>query len=275
MKPRIVCLGHVCIDQNRTERGEYTSWGSAVLYTARHYAAASGIRPAIISTYGADFASYATQFDLLPSSPAPEKTLVFKNIVEAGVRIQYCFNHAGALPPLLTPAVTERLANTDILLIEPLLANYPVDYINEVLSATGASCLKVLCPQGYFRDVNDDGMIEQREFVEAEALLPLFDLVICSEHDLSGRLEAAMAWQRLAPKTHIVVTKGAAGAELITANGRQPKPTKPIPTETVVDSVGSGDTFAAAVAFELFRTGDIHAAIDAGHQAAAQKLLGK
>ncbi|MDD2869514.1 carbohydrate kinase [Neomegalonema sp.] len=107
-----------------------------------------------------------------------------------------------------------------------------------------------------------------------EALIPLTDLVKVSDEDLrllhpeSSAEEVAAAWLKLGPAL-VVVTRGAEGAFALAASGARAE----IPAEKIalIDTVGAGDSFMAALLAGLEETGRLDrarlAAIPAGELA--------
>jgi sugar/nucleoside kinase (ribokinase family) len=134
-------------------------------------------------------------------------------------------------------------------------------------------CLKVLLPQGYLRYINDDGLVQPKNFDEAYDILPLLDLVVLSDEDHPQANAQAHAWKRASPHTEIILTQNARGASIIHEDKLIHIPTTPIPDKQIIDSVGCGDVFSAATAYYLFATNDIELAIRSGHEAARNKLL--
>jgi sugar/nucleoside kinase (ribokinase family) len=270
-EPRIICLGHVCIDRNSTEHAEYIGWGSGTLYMSSYFQA-RGLRPAVISSYGPDLLPHVNEFELLSPPNMPE-TLTFENIVPPG-QTRKLFAHKAdmSLPPVLTPDLKRAIAEADILIAAMLLPTYSAEWLESGLGLAQSSCLKVLCPQGYLRSLDGDGLVSPRPFEEARHIIPLFDLVFISDEDTPDALTVAQDWKRAAPGTEVIVTNGPKGATIIGTDGPRLIPTIPIPPEEIVDSVGCGDTFAASVALALYEGRSLEDAIKTGHQAAAHKL---
>ena len=84
------------------------------------------------------------------------------------------------------------------------------------------------------------------------------DLVKLSDEDLAfiapgvPALEAAVRWLALGPRA-VVLTRGAAGATLLRA-GQAPVSVQP-PAVQLVDTIGAGDTFGAALSVALLEQG--------------------
>jgi sugar/nucleoside kinase (ribokinase family) len=162
------------------------------------------------------------------------------------------------------------LAAADIVIVATLLPNYTVDYIRQLMRYAPQGSLKVLCPQGYLRDITPEGLVVPRAFHEAVALLPLFDLTIYSEEDTPNALQLAKIWS--ADSGAIIVTQGDKGASIVERQQITQIPTTPIPAEEIIDSVGCGDVFDAAVAHNYYLLPDLEMAVRAAHRATAKKL---
>lgn len=272
-RPRILLTGHACIDYNISEQAQYTSWGSGVLYMSKYYQDHRQLRPIILTQYGPDLLPYSTEFQLQPATPPYDKTLIYENTMRNGRRTQRCLNLEQAQPLPLRSSDTQRLRTTDILIVAPLLPNYSYSYLQNMIAWVPNACLKVLCPQGYFRTVGGDGEVQSRPFSEALAILSLFDLVVFSDEDTRAALSMAQQWKRKLQETDIIITQANQGASIVHADSVHHIPTQPIANEDIVDSVGCGDVFAAAVAYHMYETRDLVAAIHEGHRAAHDKLL--
>jgi sugar/nucleoside kinase (ribokinase family) len=272
-EPNIVIVGHVCVDDNVTEGSTYTSWGSTALYVAQYLQTTYYLVPRVVSNYGPDLMPYLPAVDMIPARPNQEKTLLYENDTRTLPRIWKAHNIDAAEAPELTPQVVAALEDADILVIATLLPNYTAAYLQSLLAHVKPPCLKVLCPQGYFRRAQPDGLVVPREFKEAPQIVSLFDLAIYSEEDHSRAFEVAKDWASVAPKTNIIVTQGENGASIVSASGVQHIPTIPIPKEKIVDSVGCGDVFDAAVAYAYYKNHDLEAAVRKAHEAAGRKLL--
>lgn len=232
-----------------------------------------GLQPQIITSYGQDLVEHAKEFTLLPGTPNMERTLLFENIVRPGeMRVQYCHHVDMSLPPALTPELKVAIAEADIVVVAVLLPTYSAEWLEQALGFVKDSCLKVLCPQGYLRTVSVDGLVSPREFAEAEHVLPMFDMTFISDEDAPDALEIAQGWKRFAPRTDIIVTNGPRGATIVEVDTPRLIPTTPIPPSKIVDSVGCGDVFAAAVSLARSKGSSLEEAIAAGHHVAAEKL---
>lgn len=270
--PKFVLIGHVCIDHNTSEHATYKGWGSSVFYMANYLKKSFALEPVVVANYGPDMLDYAPDVTLLPVSPSKNTTLIYENDSRSGKRTQRCFNIDEATPPALDQAIQQVLHDADALIVAPLLDNYPAEYVRELLEVAKPRTIKVLCPQGYFRQVAEDGRIRFQDCAALDEIAPLFDLVFYSEEDHPRALELATAWSKQSD-VRVVVTKGAAGARVFLEGRATDIPTTPIAPEKIVDSVGCGDVFAASCVYAFYQSQDITAAIQAGHLAAGHKLL--
>jgi sugar/nucleoside kinase (ribokinase family) len=269
--PNIVLIGHVCIDHNKSEHASYDGWG-AILYMSQYFQKHCDVSPIVIASYGPDMLTYLPETNLIPAEPNQPDTLVFENDTSTGKRKQRCYNLESAAPPAITDDIIDAVRHADVIIVATFLPNYSAAYLDELLGYADPDSLKVLCPQGYFRNITPDGSVEHQEFPEADSIIPKFDLVIYSEEDCPEALSVAKGWKQ-SFKTEIVVTQGAEGASIVGKDENVQIPTHPIPHEEIVDSVGCGDTFAATVTFSYYETRDLRTAILDGHAAAGKKLL--
>lgn len=269
---KITIVGHVCIDENTSEHAKYKGAGSPSMYMAKYFQTVPGLLVTIIAPYGNDFRQHSREVRLLPEAlDAP--TLVYKNITSNNSRIQYCEHADTAVPPQLTPEVVEVISSADIICVAPLLPNFDEPFVQNVLAKKNPHTVTVLLPQGYMRHINKTGVVEVRQFQEANALLPLFDIIALSEEDIPDVFRQAELWAGQSPRTNIIVTQGEKGASIVSSAGTQHVSTSPVAEEKIVDSVGCGDVFSAALMHEYYKSHDIVLAVKAGNKAARQKLF--
>jgi len=229
-------------------------------------------RPDIVTTYGPDFLPYAAGFHLHPAKPQATATARNENHTRGNTRIFYTHNAEVSAPPEITPEIIKLVGQADIVILASLLSNYTVEYVQTLMSHAKPSALKALTVQGYLREVDSQGLIHPRDFVEAAAILPLFDVAIFSDADYPQALEIAREWKKKSPTTDIIVTEGPLGASVIGSNTSYDIPTTPVPPKDIIDSVGCGDVFAAALAYHYCQKRDLRVAIKAAHLAARLKL---
>lgn len=267
----IVLVGDVCIDQNRSEQISYTNWGSALMYMAYYFRHQFELEPTLIANYGPDFEMYRDNFRFLPAEPNRSKTLVMQNDTNNGYRQQHCFNADDKLLEEATEVQQAAIAEADIIVLAPLLPNMSANYVRSLLKDRRPGSLTALLPQGYFRSVNTNGLINFQDFAEASEIVTLFDLVIFSEEDYPAALDEAKRWAYAGPS--VIMTQGSRGATYVTETMAKQVETDVVPTSQVIDSVGCGDTFAAAAIFAYYPVHSLAAATAAGNRAARQKLV--
>lgn len=270
----ITILGHVCVDHNFSEGATYTSVGSPALFIARIFSSISQAQANIrvITPYGPDFNSYQHGLTLYPSTPSNGKTLAYENRSKGNLRVQKASNRDESQPVQLSDELTSVIQSSDIIFFAPLVPNYSVEYIKTALSFVSNSALKILLPQGYYRDFTDDDEVYPRKFVEANELVPLFDFVIVSEQDHHEMLATAKRWSR---DTKVILTIGEKGALFFDDEQSFLVPTCAVPLHDIVDSVGSGDIFSAAFGYEYLRTHDVYGAMKFANAIARQCLFSK
>jgi sugar/nucleoside kinase (ribokinase family) len=271
--PRVVIVGHVCIDHNVTEHATYHSWGSPAMYIDDYYQKSLAIKPKIITSYGPDFLPYSAHVELIPSKPQQQSTLLYRNIITTDLRTWYCEHTAYAVPPKLTPEAVAALQQADICILGLLLPNYPANYAKELLRHTRPDCIKGMVTQGYLRNVGMDSKVTPRDFAEAAEVLPLFNVAVLSDEDHPQAAAMAKRWKRLPGVQDIVLTHGPRGAGIVGPKSEEIIPTSPLRDEDIVDSVGCGDVFFGSLMYEYFLSGDLASAIANAHVAARKKLL--
>ena len=270
--PCVVVIGHVCIDHNSTESNSYANWGSSALYIAQYLHQQYGITPSVVTEYGADMLQYIPEgIQLLPKTPTQPKTLRYENDTRVIPRIWRCFNAEFSPEPVLDSDAIEVLQKADIVFVATLLPNYSPDFLKQVLQYTKSDALRVLCPQGSLRQIDAKGLVHPRVFVEAPEILPLFALAIYSEEDIATAMHDAIVWTSRST-TKIIVTQGETGATICERGQKLYIPTTPLEPDQIIDSVGCGDVFQAAAAYEYFCTQNLSYAVRAGHSAASAKL---
>lgn len=271
-KPIVTIVGHVCLDHNSIDGVTYKSWGSSAMYIAKYLAKEFGIKPHIVSSYGSDFIEYTTEFTFI-GELNDHKTLLYENIVNNGNRLQFC-HHSDFSPPIEVNAdLKDLLKKTDILIVAPMLANYDIKYIEQIMEHLPATTLRVLLPQGYMRHINEEYKIEKRAFIEAKHILKHFDAVIASDEDHDNALEAARGWAAYKNGSSIVITQAEKGATVFYADKITRVATTPLPFSEIKNPVGSGDIFSAQFTMSLHSKLHPHEAVSSANKATAKALL--
>ncbi len=210
---------------------------------------------------------------MIPAEPDQPGTILYRNIITPDLRTWYCEHAAYATPPPLDATAIKALQQADICILATLLPNYPVEYVQEVLSYTKTDCVTALCTQGYMRTISTLNKIKPRDFVEAAQLLPLFDITVLSSDDHPEAPTIAHDWKHTKGSRNIILTQGADGASILTADGMEHIPTIVVHDEDIIDSVGCGDVFLGSLVYEYYGNRDIKRAVVRAHTAARNKLL--
>lgn len=269
---RVVIDGHVCIDRNTLEDGrKYIGPGGPPNFMRQIFEQFPDSFITVIAPYGLDYRQYLDGTNIYPLSPNVAKTLIYENNSYSGRRTQRAINREQALPVPIDEKVLGELRRADIVLVTPLLPNYPASSFETIAGNTTA--LKVLLPQGFFRDFDVSNTVLPKDFSEAEYVLPNLDVVIVSEEDHPDILNLAQMWSSQHRDLIAVVTLGEKGALAFQNQSRIEVPTKKVPKEEVVDSVGCGDVFSVAFAFEYRTNRSIARALRFANQVARQRLF--
>ncbi len=271
---KIAVLGQVDIDRNVSENATYTSAGSPAMYIDKIYRQFPDCEVTIVAPYGDDFSLYLNKVDIYPKKPNNKKTLVYENVSKSGKRSQKAFNREEAQPIPVGDGLKNILNVTDICFFAPILPNFTVQYLKSVVAGLNPSALKVLLPQGFYRNFDEKNDVVVRDFAEAGEILPMIDLVFVSDQDHPDMDKTALAWSK-SNYTTIVMTAGKRGALAFQRGSKTALPTKPLREDQIVDSVGAGDVFAAGFSYRFHQTRDIKKSGDFANRLARQKLFYK
>lgn len=275
---KIVVVGHVDIDHNTLENGiKFTGAGSPAMFIDRVLRQLGGTEVRIIAPYGPDFLPYAEGTDIYPPQPNVPSTLVYGNDSSGVRRIQTVHNMENADPVEIDEVAAQILEAADIVFIAPLLGNFSPEYYAQIEGCTKRrGALRVLLPQGHFREFDSDGRVHPPEtskgFLNLGSILPYVDVMVTSDEDHPNMEALATYWVETNQDLISIVTLGEKGAVVYQNKTKIRVPTIAIPKEQVVDTVGCGDTFAAAFAYEYRQTRDIKSAVRFANAVAGQKL---
>jgi len=228
----------------------------------------------ITTSYGPDFIKYLNRVIVFPPQPNCDKTLVYENVSKAGFRAQKSYNRDRAFAVMLDNSIIEVLHQADIVFFAPQQPIYTKSYIESVVDNLKKGALKVLLPQGFYRNFDSDNNVLVREFSEAKEILPLMDIVIVSEQDSPDMVQQAKGWSS-SMNVMPVVTLGAKGAIAFKKGGKILLPAIPVPEEDIIDSVGSGDIFSASFAYKYKQTNNLEEAGRFANAVARQCLFYK
>ncbi|OGH10689.1 MAG: hypothetical protein A3B38_04375 [Candidatus Levybacteria bacterium RIFCSPLOWO2_01_FULL_36_13] len=268
----IVVLGNVCIDKNNIEKTFYKKAGGPATFMSLFFNKVKDTKCTTIASYGADFLPYKQGLNLYPGSPNLGNTLVYENTIINGKRSQKCRFYKENITPEIDKNAENVLKNADVLFIAPLIPYFSPEYVKNVVKITSKNCLKILLPQGYFRDFDNSNNVVFKEFKKEREILPLIDIVIVSDEDYPNIENLTLEWSKKYGTTFLI-TKAQKGAIIISTEVKKTVPTNPIPSKEIVDSIGAGDIFAAAFGYHYFKTKDLEKSVDYANQIAKQKIL--
>lgn len=271
----IFILGNVNIDKNISEHSSYVVAGSPAMFMNRIYKQFPDCATTIIASYGQDYLTYLDGVNIFPKAPNSKRTLVYENVSKNGRRVQKAYHREEAVPVPIDDNVRKFLSSADIVFIAPLLPNFPRNYFSTIKSVTGERTLIVLLPQGFYRNFDNKNNVVVREFVEANEILPYMDIVIASDQDRPDILNICKKWSQNNPNLITVITEGKKGANIIRNGIETIVATIPVAEGDIVDSVGAGDTFSGAFAYQFKKTYDIVKAGKFANAIARQKLFFK
>lgn len=267
----VVALGHVCIDRNESENASYVTAGSPAVFIHKIFRQLPDTNVNVIASYGIDFLEYKKDLPLVTLSGELPKTLVYENVSKNNTRSQKALNREYADPPNLTEEVSNILTQTDIVFVAPLMPNFSEDYLKEAFSKLKNDSLKVLIPQGYYRNFDSENNVIPRNF-EEENILSFFDLVVVSDRDGKNVFEKVKDWVEKYGIL-VIVTTGKDGAVAITKDGNINLPANTVDEKDIVDTVGSGDIFSASFAYKYYLTHDIGKSGEFANEIARQALF--
>jgi len=267
---KVVVLGHICIDKNTNGNLTYVGPGGPPFFISRVFKTLKNCSLTIISPYGHDGQKYFRKLNLYPKKPPARKTLIYENFFLNGKRVQKAYNRQQAQPINLTPQIKKIISQAEIFFLTPLLPNYSISYLQGVKELLKKNCLKILLPQGYFRAFSKENQVYQRNFIEAEAILPFFDFIICSNEDHQKIFSWVKIWTQ---KTKVIITLAENGAFFFCQRKKLFVPTQAVKKEEIINFIGAGDTFTAAFAYKYFLTGKLKKSLVFAHRLARQNLF--
>jgi hypothetical protein len=267
----VLIFSHTTIDENVSEGVRYISWGGPGMFMSKVFSQLPGVQTAIVSNYGKDYLKFLEGKNIYPSFPALDHTLVYQNLTKGNFRTQKALLRENSLPVVIDSGLKLKIKSADIIIIAPILPNYSAGYVSEIFVSARKHALKIILPQGYFRNFDQDDRVVPRIFSEAQEILPKFDFVIVSEQDSLEIEQLTRNWAENFG-TKVIITRGDKGASLFIKDKEIFVPTNPVPPKEIVNSVGVGDTFSAGFAYEYLQTKDAMESIKFAHKLAAIKL---
>jgi len=278
--PAVVVAGHVCIDEIVTTEGIGRTVGSPAVFISP-VLRERGLPTAVIAPYGSDFTEMQHGLDLLPH-PQGDCTLVFVNDVRGARRTQAVRNAGCAMLGRPDRIDLDALAGARALIVTPLLADPSAGILREYVEALPTGALRVILLQGYLRrlsthlDARGNTPVVHRSLAEIDDLLPLFDIAVLSDEDLSRDVDGTVSgWSAAHPSSAVVVTRGPEGASVFTAGERTDAAAHDVGVLPSDALVGAGDIFSAELTAALLSTGPgapLLPAVAAANHATALRL---
>lgn len=267
---KITIIGHVCIDNNISENSTYTTAGGPAIFMSKVYEKFPDVTTHVVSPYGDDFVRYTKGINIFPNKPTNDWTLIYENKSYGNTRSQKTFNRECAKPLPIKTELQKIISNSHILFLTPLTSDYSSQYVRSLMKHTQPNSLKILLPQGFFRSFDKKNNVIQRDFIEADAIIQLFDFVIVSEQDHQNMQSIIRNWSK---KTHVIITLGEKGSCHMYRNELDSIPTEQVEHEDVIDSVGSGDIFSASFGYKYYMTKKIKKSLLFANNIARQCLF--
>jgi fructokinase len=206
-----------------------------------------GLRAAVV--LGVDVeAARAVEVDLLRDAGVLVETVdldrgpVFENVETPSGRIQTCRQVSDAVPAAAFPVAWAAAPGW-------ILAPVADEVDDDWASVPAGDAIVALGWQGMLRELAPGERVRQRS-PQPRALLRRADLVGVSHHDVGDETTIAGVLDLLRPGAELVMTKGPAGGIVWRrgADGRAMGRRYPaLAPRRVVDTVGAGDTFLAAL----------------------------
>jgi 1D-myo-inositol 3-kinase len=256
--PQFLTVGHVTRDEHAD--GSFSLGGTVTFAALTAYRL--GLEAAIVTCAENQFAeTLPARLPGIELTARPcQATTTFVNLYHEGFRTQYLRARADTLRAEDIPS---SWLDAPIVLLGPLAQELPSELVQMFPRRQGA--IIAATPQGWLRRWDEDGRVWPTPWSEAEAILPLLDVLILSHDDLlpfsdGNRTDAdamLMRWSAYVPL--LVATDGRHGATLFQHGVTERFPAYPTHE---VDPTGAGDVFAAAFLTHLYRNGDPQAAVD-------------
>ncbi len=269
---KVAIIGHICIDHNISEKTSYIGPGGPAIFISKILNKFKDCKITIISPYGKDFSPYIENQTFLPLKPAANSTLVYEKVTKDGRRTQKALNRKNAIPVKIQGEINSVIKEADIIFITPLLSNFSIDYIKQISELVKEKAIKVLLPQGYFRNFDAKNKVIFRKFSQADKVLPFVDFSIVSDRDYPNIKRLSSAWA----KKHnvvLIITLEDKGALIVNKDKKILVPTTPVAKNKIVDSIGCGDVFSAGFSYNYIKTRSLEKAVRFANKLARKHLL--
>jgi sugar/nucleoside kinase (ribokinase family) len=235
-RPDYLVIGHATRDLQPD--GGWRVGGTVIFAAAA--AARLGLRAAIVTAAPPDVLDAVRRAApaVAVAALATPLATAFENRYLPDGRRQYLHGRA---PALGLDAVPEDWRACPIVHLAPVAQE-----VDAALAAAFPGALLGATPQGWLRAWDDTGLVRPADWRDRDRVLPHLRALVLSQDDVAkdaATAEAAIAeWARRVPV--VVVTRGAAGADLLEGDRRTGVPAF---ATGEVDPTGAGDVFAAAL----------------------------
>ena len=241
--PEFLAVGHVTHDH--VEAGKIRL-GGAALYSSLT-AHRLGKRAAVLTSYGEDFEGHEAIESIAEKVVPAPRTSSFRNVYDAGGRIQYVYSEAASLQSDDLPANWTRAR---VAYLCPVLHEFQMD-----MGEAFTDSLIGVAPQGWMRTWDAAGRVRGHRWEGFECLLDRSQMVIVSEEDIANERGVVDVFRNHAPI--VIVTRAGQGAVVIAG-----KRTLTLGAYAAAerDPTGAGDCFGAAFLVRYEETGSIEEA---------------
>ncbi len=241
--PEFLAVGHVTHDH--VEAGKIRL-GGAALYSSLT-AHRLGKRAAVLTSYGKDFVGREAIEGIAAKVVQAPRTSTFRNVYDAGGRIQFVFEEAASMGPGDLPA-DWTLAR--LVYLCPVLHEFRMD-----MGEAFTDSLIGVAPQGWMRTWDETGRVRGDRWAGFECLLDRSQVVIVSEEDIANERGVVEVFRKHAPI--VIVTRAGQGAMVFAG-----KRTLTLGAYAAVerDPTGAGDCFGSAFLIRYEETGSIEEA---------------
>lgn len=270
MSINVTIIGHICLDHNKVEHSLYEAGGGPALFINTVLKKTDDCSVKIIADYGNEMLPYLEGVDIYPPKPNLERSLNYHNIVNIGDhRQQYAYNRNFEFCDFEVNKIKPVLKNTDILFYSPLLSTVKLETLISQMNELPDDCLKILLPQGYFRDFDKNDHVVHREIINIPSYFNNFDFVIMSDEDYPDILNRAPKLTR-EYAFNILITRGGEPAGYFSNGAVSYVSAESCPE--IVDSTGSGDVFSAVFGYYYYKTKNAELSIKNAHKIAGYSL---
>ena len=265
--PKVLIYGNLTNDRNIIKGKSYFTPGGSSFFSAKILSNFDS-EVTIVSSYGPDFSKkYLPGVSFIPEIPNVEKTILFRNHYRKnGVRSQEVENFPNASLPRGEDIPLKVLNESDLLIIAPIINNIPLKDLEFILNNSPKS-LKVLIPQGFFRQVDDNNIVPAVCGLPT-GIISMFDIVVVSEKDFLDIDRLAEKWSK--NKTMTIVTRAGNPATVYYQGKKEEYPA--FRSVTNVDETGAGDIFAASFSYAFLKSKSIRDSIYFAHASALLSL---